>query len=225
MMQLVVISSPDRYKSEVETVVELFKLGLETFHVRKPKFSVRKMKAYLSSFPPEYFDRIIIHSHHILAKKFNLKGIHITRSHKKRRLKTWIILKYLTYFNKDIFLTSSCHGIQNLSEYDYDYNYLFLSPVFDSISKDGHYASFSEDQIKFALKRTKHKVFALGGVDADHVAKVEELGFQGMALLGALWNTDSDPLEVYKEVLQKKEHRGSSVVKINPLKLRIEKSA
>ena len=218
-MEVVVISSPDRYKSEVEVVIELFKLGLQTFHVRKPKFSIRKLKGYLSLFPSEYHDRIVIHSHHLLAKKFSLKGVHLTRKHKKKTIKTWLSLKYLTFFNPELFITSSCHNLYNLLEHEYPYNYVFLSPVFDSISKEGHRSGYSETEIKNVLKKTKYRVYALGGVDESKIEKIEELSFNGVALLGALWNTEDCPVELFKSILKRKNHQ--SDIKINPIRIQI----
>jgi thiamine-phosphate pyrophosphorylase len=37
----------------------------------------------------------------------------------------------------------------------------------------------------------------LGGVDESKFEELQELGFEGVALLGAVWNADQEPLGVY----------------------------
>ena len=43
-MQLVVFSSPDKFISEIPIANNLFKNGLEVFHLKKPNFSRTKLK-------------------------------------------------------------------------------------------------------------------------------------------------------------------------------------
>ena len=45
-MQIIVISSKDKSKSEIPQVIKLFIAGLEVFHLRKPKFSLKRMEDY-----------------------------------------------------------------------------------------------------------------------------------------------------------------------------------
>ena len=73
-MQIIVISSKDKFRSEVSHVVKLFTEGLEVFHLRKPKFSLKRMEEYLDQIPEKYHNKIVIHSFHDLAKKYDLKG-------------------------------------------------------------------------------------------------------------------------------------------------------
>ena len=228
-MQVIAISSPDKFSSEVKSVGRMFELGLETFHVRKPKFSQRRMKQYLSMFPERHLDKVIIHSHHGLASVFDLKGVHLTRKHKKNFFTAWR-LKWLKWFNRDLYVTSSFHSLRELGEFEYNYNYVFLSPIFESISKKGHNGSFPEDKLKKALADSRFRVFALGGAEGKHLEKVDELGFAGMALLGALWSDGRSADEVYAEV-RALNSRGAAPssngtnLKISPIKLKIKKSA
>ena len=94
-MKLVVISSTKGTYPETKIVTEMFDKGLETFHLRKPSFNKKKMEEYINQIPEPYWHKIIIHSKHILAIKFNLGGIHFTKKHRKRKLKSWLIKKYI----------------------------------------------------------------------------------------------------------------------------------
>ena len=73
-MKLIVFSSHSNFRSEPKQVVRMFEHGLETLHLRKPDFSSKNLVEYLELIPSEYHDRIVIHSHHKLAKKIQFKG-------------------------------------------------------------------------------------------------------------------------------------------------------
>ncbi|MGY8952163.1 MAG: hypothetical protein ACKVJP_02205, partial [Flavobacteriales bacterium] len=83
-MKLIVISSANKSKSEVRHIIGFFENGLDIFHIKKKGYSRAKMKEYIEMIPNQYYDRLVLHSHYDLAKKFNLRGIHISR-HKKRK--------------------------------------------------------------------------------------------------------------------------------------------
>ncbi len=115
-MKLIVISSPKKNPSEPEIVTQLFKNGLEIFHLRKPGFSQKELEEYLNLIPGEFFNRIVIHSYHKLAVKYNLRGIHLTRRHRRQKFKTWLKIKYVKSKNPDITITASFHSLESLFE-------------------------------------------------------------------------------------------------------------
>ena len=67
-----------------------------------------------------------------------------------------------------------------------DADYVFLSPVFDSISKSGYSSAFTDAQLRSAPEIDGH-VYALGGVRPEHFPLLAEYGFGGAALLGHVW--------------------------------------
>jgi thiamine-phosphate pyrophosphorylase len=75
--------------------------------------------------------------------------------------------------------------------YKGDYDYLFLSPIFNSISKQGYLSGFSHDELVRAYEEgiIDRKVVALGGVRFDKIEYLKGLGFGGAAMIGALYNT------------------------------------
>ena len=106
-MKLIVISSSQSIENETQIVTKLFEAGLDTFHLRKHRLSTKKMKEFIGAIPKHFHKRIVIHSHHNLARNFNLKGVHLTKSHKKRKYKTWLMLKLIHLKNPDIIITTS----------------------------------------------------------------------------------------------------------------------
>jgi thiamine-phosphate pyrophosphorylase len=69
-------------------------------------------------------------------------------------------------------------------------DYLFLSPIFDSISKQGYSSAFGSDMLRQAADDgiIDDKVIALGGVTFDKLPYLRDLNFGGVAMLGALYS-------------------------------------
>lgn len=222
LMKIIAISSGEGYKGEIPIVVELFKAGLDVLHLRKPNFSEQLMEEYLNAIPDVYHDRIVLHSFHDLALRYNVKGIHVTKRHKKKRIKTFFKTLYLKIRKPELSTSTSCHSLSNLNRYSRNYDYVFLSPVFNSISKSKRYAGFSFSKIKDKLQKNKRQnVYALGGVGVSKIDKCFELGFSGVVLLGALWKNDADPIKIYSEIKEKIQfHQGlNAKMKITPVQL------
>ena len=196
-MKLVVFSSHDKLHSETKHVVQLFENGLETFHLRKPDFSSKEMFEYINLIPSQYHKYIVLHSHHKLAKKFKLKGLHCSRMHRKKKYNTKFKFFLLKMKHPTLLLTKSCHKIHKIDENSSRYSYVFLSPIYESISKKAHGGLFSERQLSKALTKSEQHVFALGGVDETKFEELKNYGFYGVALLGAIWNTEKSPVDAY----------------------------
>jgi thiamine-phosphate pyrophosphorylase len=208
-MKLILISSSRSIEKETEILNALFDIGLPTLHIRKPKYSTPKLRKLLQSIPSKYHDRIIIHSHHNLALKFDLRGIHLTKTHMRRRLKTWLTLQLLKRRKPDLLITTSYTKLGNILEAEKQYSYVFLSPIFDS-STSKYQAGFTEHSLIGVLKKTPYKVIARGGVDVQHVEKVCEIGFYGLAIHSSIWDND-DPISEFNSYLNKFKELGITI--------------
>lgn len=109
--------------------------------------------------------------------------------------------RYLKMRRPGFAITTGYHTISSLKSNDYLFEYVFLSPVFDSISKIGYRSTFNEDSLKQAVHASACKVIALGGIDEGKIEKAAQLGFDGVALLGAIWSA-ADPVDKF-QVIQK----------------------
>lgn len=220
-MRLIVISGTGRSSQEIQHVIRLFNEGLETFHLRKPAYSRQQIKDYIENLPEKYHKCIVLHSHYSLALKYNVKGIHLGRKFRKKKFRIWWKLKKLRVRRPDLLVSTSFHSLLSLLEARRDYDYVFISPVFNSISKKGYGAAFSYNTLRATLKKTRYDVIALGGIDAGRVNEVRDLGFSGFALLGAVWSGDRDPVEVFKSVRNAVNGQSGLVkeLEINPVKI------
>lgn len=190
----IVITLPLFFDKEAEAITQMFQSGLERLHLRKPDCKIEEMRDLIKEIPACYHNRIVIHEHFDLLKEFDLCGVHLNRR------------------NPDVpegwkgHISISCHSIEELAQkkkegylYANDsskpFDYLSLSPIFDSISKQGYNSAFSfEDLNKAKLEGIiDNRVMALGGICSDNVEKALEFGFGGVMVLGDAWKNIQIP--------------------------------
>ena len=151
-MRIIVISAPDFLPGEAEAVAALLEAGAWRVHVRKPAAGSDSIARLLEHIPAALYSRISLHDHHELAARFGVGGVHLNGRNPSV---------------PDGFgglVSRSCHSIAELSQYSSVCDYMFLSPIFDSISKSGYTSRFSLEEIR---RRIAADVGAAGvGVDA-----------------------------------------------------------
>jgi thiamine-phosphate pyrophosphorylase len=91
------------------------------------------------------------------------------------------------------------HSLEEIEQYSVQYDYAFLSPIFNSISKKGYNSPFDLEVVKDFLQNRQEKIIALGGVDDDKIETVKTTGFDGVALLGAIWESE-DPIGKFNRI-------------------------
>lgn len=202
-MKLILISPSGRMDSEIPFLLHLFEQGLPVYHLRKTDFSTRALRTFIEEIPEKYHKRIVIHTHHELAMKYNLKGIYISRSHRKRKVVTAARMLWFKIRKRKLAVSRTFRSIEDILDYNPKYDYVFLSPVFDSISANFQ-AGFLEQNLRHALKQTKYTVLARGGVSVDNIQKAHELGFGGVVFYSGIWKA-KNPLEEFKKVKAKFE--------------------
>ena len=147
--------------------------------------------------------------HEILEQMFE-RGLKMLYARKPQMpeplLERWIIGFDIKWHNYILSWQGSAHSFEELEKINTDI--CFLSPVFDSISKFGYKAKYNNQELKegilvwrdFQKKENRsQKLFALGGVAAENIAELEGLGFDGAAVLGAVWHSP-DPVEALLEI-------------------------
>lgn len=199
-MKLIVISDSRYFTGEEDIVHALFKEGLEILHIRKPKMSTDAMREFLEKIDAKWYSRIVIHSHHELAYKYKLKGIHLSDKHiRDNFLEAWLRMKYLKFKIPDIQISTSFHDLGSLLKSSTNYSYVFLSPIFDSISKLGYKNRFNTESLLKAIEKSQYDIMALGGVDEQYIQQIHEMGFSGCGVLGSVWMS-SDPVGKFKAI-------------------------
>ena len=190
---LIIITSPDKIVNETELLNQLFAQGLEILHLRKPSWAKPDFEALLKSINPEHKRKVVLHQFHELAAKYNVKGLHLREENRKQLSISELKELSKELKRKNLTFSSSFHSIEDVVASGNVLDYVFLSPVFDSISKPDYVGSKFNVQ---SLKR-ETKIIALGGIDASNIHQTKELGFDGVAVLGAVWGESEKVLETF----------------------------
>jgi len=190
-MKLILISNPINLNNEHTLLCSLFENGLEYFHLRKSDFTSDEMEAYIKQIPAEYLSKIVLHSHHHLVDKYHLKGKHKTSANTSEITVKQLIADKADERRIENFISTSFHSTEEIMACDYNYEYAFLSPIFDSISKKGYTSKFNQTELKSFLstRDKKMELIALGGISEETIHQAMDLGFNGIAVLGAIWNS------------------------------------
>lgn len=190
---MIVISNPTPYKNEIKLIHSLFTEGLLLFHIRKPLFSEDEMKTYLFEIGSEYNNRLILHQHHQLAEDFGINRLHFTE---KMRTKTFPeSLKKRK--ERGFKLSTSIHNMPDFEKLHNAFDYAFLGPVFDSISKP-NYASNLDFRMELSQRKNyKTALVGVGGITPSKIKTALDFGFDDVALLGTIWHS-INPVENFK---------------------------
>ncbi len=194
-MKLIVISSPTAVKKEASLINDLFDAGLSIFHLRKPNSTGLEIATILKDIKPQYFSRISLHQHHQLAGNYPIIRLHFPE---KERLRT-ADLKVEELIANGFILSTSIHTQVDYEHLNNHFDYSFIGPVFDSLSKKEYLASKEEFK---QVENKNVKRIALGGICDENYRKVAEMNFDGAAILGAIWN---EPIDAIKKFIKIQE--------------------
>lgn len=207
-MILIVMSGSNTVPDEPSKVVQMFKEGLHYYHIRKPRYTQKQLEEYILQFPQEYHKKLILHSHHRLAFRHKLGGIHLSRKHRQRsvgyRIKLWLLRK----INPHLVVTRTFQRLTEISTDHRRYTYGFLNPVFDGISTHSLSGDFSPRALGLLLPHSPCPILALGGVTHKNLAEVQRLGFKGAALSGFVWK-NSNPVAAFHLAAEALYHNSS----------------
>lgn len=189
---IVLIAPEEDVPNEIEILHELFKAGVQYYHLRKPFKDLEQHKDYLNKIKPKYHNRIVLHNHHELINSYNLKGIHFQEQKRRDTIDNPTrYFKNLNMFGKTI--SSSFHDPEELNRCYFEFDYHLLSPVFNSISKQGYKGR------SFNINHIDKTIVGMGGVTAKNLSKFNTLGYKGVGVLGGVWN-NTNPLAAFQQI-------------------------
>lgn len=189
---IVLISPETDIENEITILNQLFEAGLEYYHLRKPEKTIEEYQDYLSQIDEQYHNRVVVHFYHQLINDYNLKGIHFQEQFRKDNLD--VPSHYfvgLNMYGKTI--SSSFHEVETLNDCAFEFDYHLISPVFSSISKKGY------EGRRFDVNAIQKKIIGMGGVTANNLDELTQLGFKGVGVLGGIWNSSS-PLKDFMKM-------------------------
>ena len=176
-MKLYLLTRREFFVEEDKILSALFDEGLDVLHIRKPGAEPVFAERLLTLLHEDFRDRIMVHEHYYLKEEFGLRGVHVTEGGEQlppsyRGVKS-----------------TSCHTVKELQEKKGQFDYMFLAPVFDSISAPAMKSAFTPDDLKSAASAgaINKKVIACGGVNTENIRQLRDYGFGGVCILGDLW--------------------------------------
>lgn len=178
-MRLIAVSIAEIIDEDAQIIASLLDSAVDIVHLRKPCAGADRLRAILCKLSLEHRSRVVVHDYPELYTEFSLLGVHVNRN--------------IPSLGDDFtgLRTRSCHSLDEIVRYKQEYDYLFLSPIFDSISKVGYTSQFSHDELLRASSMgiIDSRVVALGGITPDKIAYLGQLGFGGAAMSGAIYST------------------------------------
>ena len=197
-MKLIVLSEPTYFKAEASLINQLFEAGLSVFHLRKPNSDRLTYASLITEIEACYHDRIALHGFHDLTLDFpSIKRLHYPESLRNHAFKDGV--HHADAALKNCTMSTSVHHLKNLDQLK-GFDYTFYGPVFNSISKTG-YAGIAGAEPVLPERKNNVRIIALGGIDAEKVAEVKRMGFDGLAALGAIWGKKEQTLDNFKQLV------------------------
>lgn len=181
-MKPIIITLPHICHGEARALAGLSRLG-SFIHIRKPdagKEETARLLRDLSAMGAD-MSRFTLHYDMQMAVEHSLGGVHLReRDIAEARLR-----------HPGMRISASAHNWEEACALSKKADYVFISPLFDSISKQGYKSSIDITEAPERLSHTDPaRIVALGGISEMNIASVYEAGFGGAALLGAVWSTD-----------------------------------
>ena len=204
-MELVVFSAAEKRDDEIQVIVQMFENGLQGFHLRKPLLPAEEIKKIILQIPAHFHPKIMIHSAHELIDTFQLKGLHYPEKMMSEITKKDFSAKEN---QTPVMRSRSFHALIDIENNTFPFQYAFLSPIYNSISKPNHHSAFSEEDLKNKIPHLKckanqtMKLFALGGINKTHLETLHTIGFSGIGVIGSIWNQPDlqTKIKVFKEL-------------------------
>ncbi|HTI07373.1 MAG TPA: thiamine phosphate synthase [Puia sp.] len=212
---LAVITRPLFFPGEAACLEVLLAAGLERLHLRKPGATEDELEALLKQIDSRWYSRLVLHGSgdlQPLAVRYGIPQMHCPPGGLEA-VKRGSGRPGLPGAGNSLALSASLHSWEEIKEVkDAGLTYVFMSPVFNSISKRGYRATPG------LLQRPPGpfpcKVLGLGGVDKDTIGELVREGWEGAAVLGWIWE---DPDRAVQRYLQLKETIMKGNEKNNPL--------
>lgn len=167
----IVITVPHRRENEGDEIAAMLDSCIDFVHLRKPEADIAEMRRLIESIPRRHHGKLRVHSHFELVDEYGLAGAHLNSRSPE-------------YHGQSGTLTRSCHSLAEIAGSDI-YQYVTLSPIFNSLSKPGYASSFVPEEISTQIRGKN--VIALGGVTPAQFSRLHRTGFAGAAMLGYAW--------------------------------------
>ena len=177
-MKLIIMTKPTFFVEEDKILTTLFEEGLENLHLSKPQSEPVYSERLLTLLSDDYYRHITVHHHFYLREEYGLRGIHLNTPTEEQ-----------PYGYKG-HVSCSCQKLEDLKWAKKHTDYVFLETIFDSTSIPQNKQSHTMEELREASRHglIDRHVYACGGINADNIRQMRDLGFGGVVVCGDLWN-------------------------------------
>ena len=189
---MIVITPPERQHIEdvAGDIIDVASSCICKVHLRMPGASEADFRKVLDSLEPTYHQYVVLCDHYALLAEYDVAGVYLPY----RRVAEWRNIPLAPHQT----IAVGAHSIQELQELPFTPHYALLSPLFDSISKEGYQGNPALLSCREALIKLPYPIYALGGITPERQESVAKAGYAGVAVLGDIW---SQPQEQRQERL------------------------
>lgn len=173
---LIGITAEKFIDNESGMIEKLLDNGLDYIHIRKPGASREDLKNLIEKIHPQYHNRLKLHDYFDLVVEYGLGGVQLNSRNADSP-------------SVELKISRSCHSLDEIDDFAKaypDYEYVTLSPIFNSISKKGYASTFNLDDLTDKIR--DRNVIALGGITPSTLPLLRKAGFAGAAMLGCIWS-------------------------------------
>lgn len=169
-MKIIVFTWPGPVPGEGCLLDSFLDAGAFSVHLRKPGLSEDGYRRILDGMRPDSLGRVVLHEHFGLCGEYGIGMVRLNDAHP------------LVPEGFSGGVCRSCHSLDEVRRFRKECTYVTLSPIFDSISKEGYLCAFPPGSLVPEVLGAD--VVALGGVTRDNLPLVAQAGFGGAAFLG-----------------------------------------
>jgi thiamine-phosphate pyrophosphorylase len=192
---LAVLSLPGVFAGEADSMEALLTAGVGRLHLRKPEATPAELEALLRRLAPRWGERLVLHGpgSRELALRYGVPNVHGAVAEAGLAPKG----SGAPAVRREgpgggpmvdasgLVLSTSVHGWEEMSRLPAGLAYAFISPLFDSISKQGYGANAG--LLKQPNREWPCLPVGLGGVSGETIGLMLQQGWKGAAVLGWIW--------------------------------------
>lgn len=180
---IAVLTLPGSFAGEAECLEDLLEAGVERLHLRKPEMGLREQEALLARLAPRWASRLVLHYQPELALRYGIPQVHGPLTIGK---------------GTGLRVSTSVHSWEEFAALPEGLAYAFISPLFDSISKQGYRAHAG--LLAIPEGPLPCRPIGLGGIGAGTIGEMIRNGWTGAAVLGWIWEEPGKAVERFEQL-------------------------
>ncbi|MBV7528577.1 thiamine phosphate synthase [Chitinophaga sp. sic0106] len=173
-----VITAPEAVPGEALLIQELAAAGASRILLRKPNWDATQYCQLLDKIDPKIYPQLLVRDNCWIYNTYQLAGVHWSGNARAalspQQLHNWV--------RNHPASSTGVHSQSELEEAGILFDYLLLSPVYNSISKPDYQATFTGP-----APESGAPILALGGIDVHNIGELPARNFSGAAVLGSIW--------------------------------------